>query len=394
MMKVAIFTTNDLTEHNAASNVVNGLLKQLIEFKDLEIHLIAPNDIPDELRNDLKFIRYTIYDKPILRFLSAFSVIPKLLTENCDLYHCFGEKAVSILLIAQTIKRKKSPILYSWFEITGTANVEPKILRKKSLKNKIVGRLKKFRRGLSLKHTHAMVQSTGAFRDYIIKHNIYKKKIFVVPFGINLELFGRNHGKDRTLINKLGLKSKKVIMYAGEITALHGVLDLIKAMEIINSKIKDVALVIVGDGSWAPMIREYVKKNQLKNVIFTGRVPHTEFPRYHGIANVLVIPHIKRIDTELGFPSKLLGCLASGKPIVSSNLKATADIVGDNAILVEPENPQAFADGILTLLNNEDLAKKMGENGKKVIYNYSWEESAKKLYDAYKDLLSLPKDQT
>lgn len=50
----------------------------------------------------------------------------------------------------------------------------------------------------------------------------------------------------------------------------------------------------------------------------------------------------------------------SGKPIISSNLNAIADVVGDNAILVEPGNPQAFADGILTLLNDEELAKKIG----------------------------------
>ena len=391
--KVAIFTANDLTVQDAASNVVIGPFKHLAKFKDLDIYLIAPNDIPDELKKDLKYIRYTTYNTPILRFLSSFSAIPKLLTGKYDLYHCYGEKAVSILLIAQMIKRKKSPILYSWYEISGTTDIESKILGKKTLKNRFIRQLKEFRRGLSLKYTPAMVQPTEAFRDYIIEHNIYSKKIYVVPWGINLELHGNNSEKDQTLINKLGLKNKKVIMYAGEITALHGVSDLIKAMGIINDKIDTVALVIVGDGSWMSMIKKYVNESQLKNVIFTGRVPHTEFPRYHSIADVLVIPHVRRIDSELVYPSKLLECLASGKPIVASNLRAIADVVGDNAILVEPEKPQAFADGILQLLNNEDLAKKMGENGKKIIYDYSWEESAKKTYEVYKDLLSSSKNQ-
>lgn len=44
-MKVVIFRTNHLTEHNAASNLVNGPLKHLVKFKDLEIRLIAPNNI-------------------------------------------------------------------------------------------------------------------------------------------------------------------------------------------------------------------------------------------------------------------------------------------------------------------------------------------------------------
>ena len=386
-MKVAIFTTNDLTEHNAASNVVSGPLKHFGKFKSLEIDLFAPNDIPSELKNYLKYRRYTTYDTSILRFLSGFSAIPKLLTGNYDLYHCFGEKAVSLLLIAQIIKRKKSPILYSWFEISRTVDIETKILGKKTLRNRIIRQLKNVRRNLALKHTHALVAPTEAFREYLIKHNIYGKEILVIPWGIDLELFGRNHQKDQRIINKMGLENKKVIMYAGEITALHGVLDLVKAVEIINNKVDNVALLIVGDGSWAPMVKEYVKKNQIKNVFFTGRVPRKDLPRYHSIADVLVIPHIRRIDTDLVFPSKLLEYLASGKPIVSSNLKATSDVVGDNAILVEPENPSAFADGILELINNERLAKKLAENGRKIIYNYSWEEIAKKTYKAYRDLV-------
>ena len=386
-MKVSIFVTNDLTTSNAESLLVNETLKHLVKFEDLEIHLIAPNNIPDELKSGLKHVRYTQYNKPILRFLSAFSAIPKLLHDDCDLYHCIGEKAMSILLIAQKIKRYRSPILYSGFEVTGTVDIESKILGKKSLKNKIIGCLQKPRTDMSLKHSNAIIQHTDALREYIIKHNIYKNNIFVIPIGINLELFGVNYEKDRILINKLGLKNKKIVMYTGEITALHGVLDLVKAMEIINSKIENVALVIVGDGSWAMMVKDYVKKNQLSNVIFTGRVPYTELPRYHSIADMLVIPHIRRIDSELQFPSKLLGYLASGKPIVSSDLRAIADVVGDNAVLVEPGNPHAFAEGILKLLNNEEVAKKIGENGKKIIYNYSWEETAKKTYETYKYLL-------
>ncbi len=391
MIKVAIFTTENLTESHSSSLPLRERLKHLAKIKGLEIHLIAPNDIPAELKNDLKYARYTQSNKQILRFISSFSAIPKLLSVDCDLYHCIGEKAMSILLVARKIKRDKSPIFYTGFEVVGSIDMEARITRKWSLKNKIIGRLQKFRKNIALKYSHAMDVQSEALRDYILKHNIYKKDIFVIPIGpigVNLELLGRNYERDLALMNKLDLKNKKVIMYTGGISVLHGVFDLVKAMEIINKEIEDVALVIVGNGRTGPM-KEYVKKNKIKNVIFTGRVSHEKIPDYHSIADVLVIPHPSRIDSELQFPSKLLGYLASGKPIVSSNLKAIADVVGDNAILVEPENPQAFAEGILKLLNNEELAKRMGENGKKIVRNYSWEESAKKTYEAYKYLISI-----
>ena len=389
MMKVGIFTTEDLTGLNAHALYIKESIKHLVKFEDLEIHLIAPNDIPDELKKGLKYVRYWQHEKPVLRFFSAFSAIPKLLREDYDIYHSFWEKATGIALIAQRIKRKKIPILHVGSSgMVRAVDMEIKI-KGKSVKREIIRYLLKFRANIIHKHSHALMVYSEALREYLIKNNIYKKKIFAIPIGINLELFGREYEKDLTLINKLGLKKKKVIMYTGRITVYHGVLYLIKAMEIINMRIKDVVLVIVGDGDLLPTLKDYIKKKQLRNIIFTGEVPHEEFPRYHGMADVLVIPHMKFIiDSELQIPTKLLEYLASGKPIVSPNFKAIAEVVGDNAILVEPEKPQAFADGILTLLNDEDLAKKIGENGKKIIYNYSWEENAKKIYEAYKYLLS------
>ncbi|RLI52158.1 MAG: hypothetical protein DRP09_18460, partial [Candidatus Thorarchaeota archaeon] len=215
--------------------------------------------------------------------------------------------------------------------------------------------------------------------------------IFIVPHGINLKLFAQNTHKSRDIIDKLNLQDKKVIMYVGTISELHGSMVLIKAIRIINKKAKNTVFVIVGEGNLKPKIKQYIKRYQLDNVILEGKVPQQEVPKYYALADILVIPHVRRIDSELDFPTKLLEYLASGKPVVASNLKAIADVVGDNAILVEPDNPQALAEGILQLLNNEKLAEKMGEEGKRLVRNYPWEESARKLYKIYKHLFLLKK---
>ena len=391
-MKIAIFTgTIILTKYDARGIYVIETLKYLTKFKDLEILLIAPNKVPGEIKNDFKHISYALYDKPHFRYLSAaISSIPKLLNNDYDLLHCFEEEAVSIALIAEKMKRKKIPII---FQIAGLASAESEVHARFSLKARIFKPFSVWREDVCIKQSCGIITISEATKGYLIKHyNIPKNRIFVAPIGIDAKIFGEKMKKDLTLINSLGLDSKKIILYAGWISALHGVLYLVKAMEIINTKFKDVMLVIVGFGPLKPLIKEYVEKNQIKNVIFTGKVPHEEITKYYSIADVLVIPHVRCMQTELNPTTKLFEYLASGKPIVSSNLKPIADVVGENAVLVEPENPQAFAEGILTLLNNEDLAKEIGENGKKIIYNYSWEESAKKIYEAYKDLLSSSKD--
>jgi len=388
-MKVAVFTgTIILTKYDARGIYVIETLKHLTKFKDLEILLIAPNNVPNEIKNDLKHISYTLYDKPHFRYLSAaISSIPKLLNKDYDLLHCFEEEAASIALIAQKMKRKKIPII---FQITGLASAESEVHARFSLKARIFKPFTVWKEEVIIKQSCGIITISEATKDYLIKHyNIPKNRIFAAPIGIDAKVFGEKMKKDLTLINNLRIDNKKIILYAGWVSALHGVLDLVKAMKIINSKFKDVMLVIVGVGPLKPLIKEYVEKNQINNVIFTGKVPHKEITKYYSIADVLVIPHVRCMQTELNPTTKLFEYLAAGKPIVSSNLKPIADVVGDNAILVEPENPQAFAEGILTLLNNEELAKRMGENGKKLIYNYSWEESAKKIYEAYKYIYSI-----
>ncbi|MFQ6056590.1 MAG: glycosyltransferase, partial [Methanosarcinales archaeon] len=312
-MKIAIFTINILNKYDARSIYVIETLKHLTKFKDLEIVLIAPKEIPEELKNRIKHIPYAIYDKPHFRYLSAIiSSIPKLLAKDYDLLHCYGHEAASIALIAQKIKRKKIPII---FEIMGLSVAESEVHARVSLKSKIFRYFMIKRENTLLKKAKGIIVLTEAMRKYIIKqYNISENRVFVAPHGIDLELFGKNYEKDLTLINRLGFESKikKVIMYTGWISALHGVLDLVKAMEIINTKVKDVALVIVGYGPMESLIKEYVKKNQINNIIFTGKVSHKEIPKYHSIADVLVIPHVRRTDSELDFPTKLFEYLASG----------------------------------------------------------------------------------
>ena len=118
------------------------------------------------------------------------------------------------------------------------------------------------------------------------------------------------------------------------------------------------------------------------------RSAHKEIPRYLSIADILVIPHARCTQTELNPTTKVFEYLASGKPIVSSNLKPIRETVQNNAILVEPGSPEDFAKGMIKLLKNEEFGKKIGKNGKILLSQYSWEKTADKLYEGYKSFLT------
>ena len=83
--------------------------------------------------------------------------------------------------------------------------------------------------------------------------------------------------------------------------------------------------------------------------------------------------------------------MASGTPIVATRTKGNKNILvhEKNAFLVEPENPESMADGIVKALKNDNLAKEIGKSAKEdVSEKYSWKNSAKKAIEAYETILS------
>jgi glycosyltransferase involved in cell wall biosynthesis len=175
-------------------------------------------------------------------------------------------------------------------------------------------------------------------------------------------------------------------MYGGMLSDLHGTPYLMKAINIVSNKRQDISFLILGKGDLEKKIMGYIKENKLTNVYLLGFVSPEKFGFYLNLADILLIPHAKCTQTDLDPPTKLFEYLASGKPIVSFNLKAIAEVVSDNAVLVEPDSPEALAEGILLLADDENLRRKLGEKGKVIVREYSWEMSAKKQSDLYEKL--------
>ena len=81
-------------------------------------------------------------------------------------------------------------------------------------------------------------------------------------------------------------------------------------------------------------------------------------------------------------PLKLFEYMASKRPIVASDLPSIREILNEeSAILVEPGNPKALAEGIKKVLQDEELAKKLAENAHRDVQQYSWEKRAEKILE-------------
>ena len=84
-----------------------------------------------------------------------------------------------------------------------------------------------------------------------------------------------------------------------------------------------------------------------------------------------------------------LEAMACGIPVISSKLGGIPDVVTDKktGLLVKPEDEEALTDAIIFLLENEDIARKMGNNGKRKVEEYSWKKIAEKTEEVYESLI-------
>ncbi|MFC1559023.1 glycosyltransferase family 4 protein [Gemmatimonadota bacterium] len=202
-------------------------------------------------------------------------------------------------------------------------------------------------------------------------------KIAVMPSGADLDLF---RPMDKTEC-RTNLKLDPSLLYIGFIGSFHvdqGIDYLIDAAPSILSRNNDVRFLLVGDGPASGPWRKKVEELRLGEVfIFSGLVNYRSVPEYIGAMDICVAPHSP--STNQASPVKLFDYMACRRPIVASNIEVVRQIVEECgcAILVEPADTDALADGIITLLDDEGMRDSMADRGlRHVVDNYNRKKAA------------------
>jgi glycosyltransferase involved in cell wall biosynthesis len=112
--------------------------------------------------------------------------------------------------------------------------------------------------------------------------------IFVIPNGIDYEFFSSYLEKRDLAVSERG-NNKKVVLYVGRLEPVKGVRYLVQAMRILKDRgLRNVKLLIVGDGSEKKYLEELVKKLGLEDyVVFAGKAFHEKIPEYMALADLI-----------------------------------------------------------------------------------------------------------
>ncbi len=215
----------------------------------------------------------------------------------------------------------------------------------------------------------------------------YRDRIVCIPNGINLEEFAIPHSKDDCRV-MLGLASdSKVILFVGNLFPYKAPDVLIKAMPEIAGSIRNVMLILAGKGILEEKLKELSRNLGVEKYIrFPGYVSGELKSVCYKAADVFVLP--STMGTEV-FPLVLLEASASGLPVVVSDLAAFKCIIreGANGIVVKRNDEHNLAEAIIYLLQNDDVRKRMGQEGRRRAECYSWDTIAAELEGVYQEVL-------
>ncbi|MDR7550696.1 MAG: glycosyltransferase family 4 protein [Armatimonadota bacterium] len=153
--------------------------------------------------------------------------------------------------------------------------------------------------------------------------------------------------------------------------AYKGVDTLLAAWPLVMRSVPGARLVVVGDGPDRPRLeREAARLSLDGRVRFAGRLDDRALAQAYSQAAVFALPVRTRVGREAageGFGLVFLEAAAAGLPVVAGNGGAIPEVVrdGETGLLVDPESPEEVAEAIVRLLRNPDLARRLGETGRR-----------------------------
>jgi len=321
-------------------------------------------------------------------YLKEFSLtnwlrfVRRLLKDDYELI-VVGPAEASYCLVSFLISKLRSKKLIVW----GEGWCWPENTWYKKLYNKLIK--------IVLRKANAII-ATGKKSQEFYKRILGKEEIFyankyVVPFA----------KKDPSnLLKKLKQKDpeiegKKIVLFIGQIIRLKGVDYLIKAFKLLDEKLDDVYLLIVGDGIFKKECEILAKNLKIKKLMFTGYVSDEDsIESYYNLGYVLVLPSITLKGNVEADGYVVYESMGIGKPvIVTDAVGATPEYVQDNVngFVVQEKNVEELYDALLRVLNNEKLAKKMGEKSKEI---YVEKICLKEQFDSFKRVIEYVKTRS
>ncbi|MEW6750749.1 MAG: glycosyltransferase family 4 protein [Candidatus Latescibacterota bacterium] len=214
-----------------------------------------------------------------------------------------------------------------------------------------------------------------------------EERLLVINPGIDLERFSRP--VDRQAVRRgRGWADRRVVLSVGRLVPRKGQDTLIRALPQVQRAVPAVRYAIAGDGPEAAHLQVLACKLGVAEAVeFLGFVGEEELPSLHAAADVfaMVSRHRREQGDVEGFGIVYLEANAAGTPVLAGRSGGVEDAVadGESGLLVDPEDVGEVARALTRLLCDEDLRRRLGEQGRRRVHrHFDRREQACRLWEA------------
>jgi glycosyltransferase involved in cell wall biosynthesis len=238
----------------------------------------------------------------------------------------------------------------------------------------------------SRRATRVITVSESSKRDIVRFFDTEPDKIAVIHNSYDDRFAVEPREEDVVRVRERYQLHDEFVLYAGNVKPHKNLERLIEAFDLVRRRGMDrLKLVLIGDEiSKYAALRRAVHRHQLHNYVrFLGYLPEETLAVLYRLAGVFVFPSLYE-----GFGLPPLEAMASGTPVVTSNVSSLPEVAGDAAVLVDPYSPCAIADGIERVLSDESLRRELRRKGIARAREFSWDQSVRRIHEIYKQALT------
>ncbi len=224
---------------------------------------------------------------------------------------------------------------------------------------------------------------SGGMADLLVDKGVPRSKIAVIPNAVDL---GSVVPQERSeLRSSLGLDGKFVVGFSGRMGYSQGLEHVIDAADLLAKSHPEIRLLLTGSGAQRAAIEARARDYGLGNVHFLPTQPRERLSDTLAASDLHLVPLRKGL-ASYSVPSKLLGIMAAGRPVVGS-LDEDSDAAGiirdaGCGVVVPPEDPRAIADAIVKYAGDRDLGRRQGAAGREYVEAHFDPEQMAERYEA------------
>ena len=229
--------------------------------------------------------------------------------------------------------------------------------------------------------SHIIVVSASTKRDVIEAYGIPSERSSVIHNGLSKDFRPISNPSELDATRARFSLPAEFILHVGTLAPDKNLAALIDAFVMLREKnALEHRLVSVGPKGWLydPLFRQVEKHGLQDEVQFLGYAGDEDLARIYSLADVFVFPSLYE---GFGFPP--LEAMACGTPVVTSNTSSLPEVVGDAALMVDPQDTAEIAEAIMTILGDSLVRKRLINRGFKRAEAFSWERTAMQTLQVY-----------